>query len=81
MKRKFLHLLNVSILFIILSISLAQPVFAYSNLQDRNQAIVMTASGPLTPAMLQYLTRGLNLCPITRCRTGHIPVEHSRWRN
>ncbi len=60
MKRKFLHLLNVSILLIILSISLSQPVFAYSSLKNGNQAIVMTASGPLTPAMLQYLTRGLN---------------------
>ena len=60
MKRKFLHLLNVSILFIILSFSLSQPVFANNNLKGENQAIVMTASGPLTPAMLQYLTRGLS---------------------
>ena len=64
MKRKSLHLLNFSILFIILSFSLSQPVFAYNNLKDGNQAIVMTASGPLTPAMLQYLTRGLTYAKI-----------------
>ena len=60
MKRIFLHLLNVGILFIILSLGLFQPAYAISNLKNGNQAIVMTASGPLTPAMLQYLTRGLN---------------------
>jgi membrane-bound serine protease (ClpP class) len=60
MKRKLVHLLNTSVFFIILSLSLAQPAFGYNNSKNGNQAIVMTASGPLTPAMLQYLTRGLS---------------------
>ncbi len=60
MKRKSLHLINFSILLIFLSLGLSQPAFAKNNLQNGNQAIVMNASGPLTPAMLQYLTRGLS---------------------
>lgn len=62
MNKKALHLLNLWLLFVLLLSSLIfnpHPVAASSSLQNNKEAIVMTASGPLTPAMLQYLTRGV----------------------
>jgi membrane-bound serine protease (ClpP class) len=62
MNKKALHLINLSLFFILLLPSLifnSHPVAASGSLQTNREAIVMTASGPLTPAMLQYLTRAV----------------------
>jgi len=62
MNKKALHLLNLCLLFALLLPSLilnAHPVAASDPHKGQNEAIIMTASGPLTPAMLQYLTRGV----------------------
>ncbi|MBA4421037.1 MAG: hypothetical protein C0391_07795 [Anaerolinea sp.] len=61
MSKKFLHLLNICLVLIIfLHLLIAtQPAFAAKNNQTQNKAVVLTASGALTPAMLQYLTRGM----------------------
>lgn len=62
MNKKALHLLNLCLLFALLLPSLilnAHPVSASNSLQGSKEAIIMTASGPLTPAMQQYLNRGV----------------------
>lgn len=62
MNKKALHFLNLCLLFALLLPTLilnAHPVAASDPHKGQNEAIIMTASGPLTPAMLQYLTRGV----------------------
>lgn len=62
MNKKALHLLNLGLLFVLLLPSLifnSHPAAAAGSLQTQNEAIMMATSGPLTPAMLQYLTRGV----------------------
>ena len=62
MNKKALHLLNLCLLFALLLPTIifnSHPVAASNPQQGTKEAIIMTASGPLTPAMLQYLTRGV----------------------
>lgn len=63
MSKRILHLLNLGLLSALLIPALiltSKPALASGNGQGNKEAIIMTASGPLTPAMLQYLTRGVN---------------------
>ena len=62
MTRKYKHLLNISLLLIILLAGFIQssPAASSSVNQRSGTAVIMSASGPLTPAMLQYLARGVN---------------------
>lgn len=59
MKTRLFNYLNGGLLILSLFFGTFIQANASSQLQNGGQVIVMNASGPLTPAMLQYLTRGV----------------------
>ncbi len=62
MTRKYLRFINTVLLLFILFVGFYQssPAVSSSSSQQAKSAVLMSTSGPLTPAMLQYLTRGVN---------------------